>query len=347
MDFLRKTKSLKNKKIIFILSKCDELLSTEKLSDFYSLGIQKFIQVSAVHNKGISTLMSEIQKNLSNLKFKENLPNEENNNYTKISFIGRPNVGKSSLINAYLSEKRMIVSDTPGTTRDAVDAEITFNNDKFIIIDTAGIRKKGKIEPGLEKWSIARTLQSIERSDIVCLLLNAEESFVKQDQHIVEYALKAKKGLILLINKWDTQKELQNNKDIFFTKLKRKFTFLSWVPFVFISAKTKENIKEIFPLVKMIQEERNKRITTCKLNAFIRKIISKNPPKGAKRVKPKIFYLTQVDTAPPKFKVFVNKKEYFHFSYWRYLENQLRETFGFNGTFIEIDIVNRKSIYQT
>ncbi len=346
-ELLRKSNFIKTKHIIPVLSKCDEAKDDALLSQVYSLGFDNFIQVSAIHNTGVKKLVDRIQEDFKKMGYSKKVESEEvESDIPKISFLGRPNVGKSSLINALLSEERLIVSDIPGTTRDEIDVEIQWEKKKFIFVDTAGMRRRGKVEKGIEKWSIIRTMKSMEVADVSCIIINADEGILSQDQHIIERALEFKTGLILVINKWDLHEKGEEARDEFLLSLKRAFPFLSWTPAVFVSAKTKQNIIKIFPLVEKIVEERKKRITTGKLNTFLHEIMAKHPPKGTKRIKPKIFYISQVDINPPKFKVFVNKKEYFHFSYWRYLENRIREYFGFEGTVIDIEVEERKSLYQ-
>lgn len=347
-ELLRKSEATTKKPVIFALGKCDEPLPADRVAEFYSLGFSTPIQVSAIHKSGVETLLDRINQELRDLGYRKHDTKEEETEEVvpKIAFIGRPNVGKSSLINAFLSEERLIVSEVPGTTRDSVDSEVRWEKKPFIFIDTAGIRKRGKIEAGIEKWSIARTLQALDRADVACVLIDSEEGITSQDQHAVEQVLAAKKGLILIINKWDVQEKGEEARDEFLLDLRQRFPFLPWAPVLFVSAKNRTNIVKLFPLVEQVMEERKKRITTGKLNAFVREIISAHAPTGTKRVRPKIFYMSQVDINPPKFKIFVNKEEYFHFSFFRYLENKLREIFGFNGTALDIDIVDRESIYE-
>lgn len=348
VELLRKLKIAEDKPVIFGISKCDDKVSPSALAEFYVLGFGDPVQISAIHNKGIEDLIDRIQRILRELGYRKKDGEDEIdvNTTPKFALVGRPNVGKSSLVNAYLTEERLIVSDVSGTTRDSTDTEIRWEKQPFIFIDTAGIRKRGKIEDGIEKWALARTLQSIDKSDVVGVLLDGEEGITSQDQHVVEYALEAKKGIILIVNKWDTQEKGEEARNAFVWSLRERFPFLPWAPVLFVSAKNKTNIVKIFPLIQNIVEERSKRISTGKLNAFLREIMAKHHPTGTKTVRPKIFYMSQVDINPPKFKVFVNKQEYFHFSYFRYLENNIREYFGFHGTSIDIEIKDRDSIFE-
>jgi GTP-binding protein len=349
VKMLQRNPLYKEKIILPVLSKCDRPLISHEEAEFFALGLPFFLQVSAVHKNGIKVLQHKIQKSLEELgekKVKQEKDLEINEDIPKILFLGRPNTGKSSMINALLNENRCIVSDIPGTTRDAIDVHITYQENEYILIDTAGVRKRGKRDPGIEKWALSRTLDHLSRTDIVCLCIDAEIGVTEQDLHLMEYIKEYKTGLVLLVNKWDTKDDSEKTRNDFLWMLKKRFSFVSWCPVLFVSAKTKKNILHIFDNVKNIMEQRKIRIPTGKLNTLIRNAVQKNPPKGTKRVIPKIFYGSQVDTSPPKFKLYVNKKIYFHFSYWRYLENFFREYFGFWGTPLEFDICDRESIYQ-
>ena len=347
IDLLRKSKVAEEKPVIFAIAKCDSPVDPGDVAHFYSLGCGEPIQLSAIHNTGVDDFLDRIHKELRELGYrkKDALSELDENTVPKIALVGRPNVGKSSLVNSYLSEERLIVSDVSGTTRDATDTEVRWEKEPFIFIDTAGIRRRGKIEKGIEKWALARTLQTMDRADVIGVLIDGEEGIAAQDQHVVQHALDSKKGVILIVNKWDTQEKGEEARDEFIATLRAKFPFLAWAPVLFVSAKNKTNIVKLFPIVKGIMEERQRRVSTGKLNAFVREIVAKHHPTGIKTVRPKIFYMTQVEVSPPTFKVFVNKAEYFHFSYWRYLENQLREIFGFHGTAIDIEVKDRDSIY--
>ncbi len=332
------------KNVFLLVSKCDHGLSEVDVADYYNLWLDTPIQVSAIHKVGIKKLMDKIAFTLKKEWYSKYEKTEDES--PKIALLGRPNVWKSSLVNSFLKEERLIVSEIPWTTRDSTNTEVKHEKETYTLIDTAGIRRRGKVENGIEKWSIVRTLQGISEADVVCVLIDAEEWIVSQDQHVIEYALNAKKGIILIVNKWDTQEKWEAAKESFHWNLQQRFPFLAFAPVLFMSAKTTKNILKLFPVVKGIMEERNRRIPTWKINSFVREIVRKNQPTGTKRVYPKIFYMTQVDINPPRFKVFVNKKEYFHFSYFRYLENQLREFFGFQGTCLDIEIVDRDSAFQ-
>jgi GTP-binding protein len=340
-DFVRyiyKKQLLKEKNCIFCLSKCDYLRKEEDIAEFYSLGIDNFIQISAVHKLGIKELeraiLKKLPKKIDYIKPETELP--------KISVVGRPNTGKSSFLNALINQERFIVSEKSGTTRDANSLEIEFEGEKYCFVDTAGVRKRGKIEKGIEKWALSRTLQNLEVSDIACLFIDAKDGVVAQDQHIYEYLTKVNTGVIIVVNKWDLMEKGEIEEKKFLLHLRQKFPFLSWAPVLFVSAKNKKNLQRIFVSINAILKERQITIPTGKLNNYFKKMIARNAPRGTKRALPKIYYATQTGVNPPNFKIFVNKKELFHFSYFRYIENFLREHFGFWGTPIKFDVVDKE-----
>ena len=336
-DILRKSK----KSPILIANKCDNKEAEDRLTDIYKLGFGKPLEISAIHNSGIDELLEITKKSLVDLGFKKEKKQEEKSDEIKICFLGKPNVGKSSLVNALLGQNRVIVSDIPGTTRDATHTHITYDGSKFSLIDTAGLRKRGKIEKGIEKFSSLRCFHALDQSDIALLVLDFGEKLSKQDMHIAEFILEAKKGVILVINKIDLAGD-ESQRDKYISMIQRKFVFLPWAPLVVVSALKRKNIKKIFDLSKKIMEERNRRISTGRLNSFIKKITYKHAPSGTKRIKPKILYITQSGVNPPEFVLFVNDARAFHFSYRRYVENELRKEFGFDGTAVKIVYRNRK-----
>lgn len=340
-------KKWNSKPIIFAISKCDDKIDISKESSFYKLWFWKPIQISAIHNTWIDNLLDLLNKTIKERGFrKSDIERKNDNTIANIAFVWKPNVWKSSLINSLLNKEQLIVSDIPWTTRDAVDSIVKFNWEIYNIIDTAWIRRAWKVEKWIEKYSVIRTIKSLERADIACILIDSELWITSQDLSIISLILESKTWLIIIVNKWDLQEKWEDALNNFIWMLRYKMPFIPWAPVVFLSAKTSKWITKIFPIVKQIIEERNKRITTWKLNNFISKITNEHVPTGTKHVRPKIFYMTQVEVNPPKFNVFVNKEEYFHFSYFRYLENRLREHFWFAWTVIEIDIKERKSLYQ-
>lgn len=336
-EILRKSK----KPIILVASKCDNQKLEENVYNIYELGFGEPIQLSAIHKIGIETLEDTILKTLKKLKFKKRTkskPTEDGE--TQICILGKPNAGKSSLVNAILGQYRTIVSDIPGTTRDTTDTPVTFNGKAYNLIDTAGLRRRGKIERGIEKFSSLRCLSAIERSDVVVLLIDGEKGISQQDCHIAQFALEQEKGLIICINKIDLILEDSEYKEKFFSRLRRKFAFVPWAPVLFISAKDSINVNEIFTISDAIMKERKKRITTAEINSFLQKITIKHLPNSTKMRKPKFMYGSQVDTCPPKFVLFFKNSPHLHFSYPRYLENSIRKEYGFDGTAIHLTFKN-------
>lgn len=330
-DMLKKS----GKKVIVAVNKIDNEKRNDNIYEYYELGFDKVIPISGEHNVGIGELLEEITLNfpvLTNYEY--------DNDVTKFCIIGRPNVGKSSLINALLNEERAIVSNNAGTTRDAVDTEFTYNKKKYVVIDTAGIRKNGRIIESIEKYSVLRAMKAIERSDVCVVVINAEEGIIEHDKHIAGYALESGKAMVLVVNKWDT---VMNKNDIKgFTKLMRaEFQFLSYVPIVFLSAKTKKRIHTLMPEIDKVYENSKREIKTSVLNDVIRDAVLLNQPPSYKGKRLKIYFVNQSGIMPPKFTFSVNNKGLVHFSYERYLDNKLRENFDFEGTPITIQFKNR------
>ena len=322
-----------NKRVIVAINKVDSKESLEHQYDFYELGFETYIPISSEHNTGLYELLEEVCKD-----FKEY---EETDSDTRLKFsvIGRPNVGKSSLINALLNEERVIVSNEAGTTRDAIDTVLKYNGEEFVLIDTAGMRKKGKVFEAVEKYSLLRSLKAIDRSDICLLVLNAEEGIIEHDKHIASYALEKGKGLIIVVNKWDTV-ENKNTKD--FEKLIRaEFQFLSYAPIVYLSALTKKRIHTLMPEVLRVAENIKREIKTSTLNDVINEAYELNIPPSYKGKRLKIYFVAQTGIKPPKFTFNVNNKGLVHFSYYRYLENKLRESFDLIGTPIILQFKNK------
>ncbi len=331
-NILRKT----NKPVIIVANKCDNLAIETLSFNIYELGFGDPIQVSAIHKTGIEPLESQIEKTLKKLKFKKSPKKAKKESSIPICILGKPNAGKSSLVNALLGEDKVIVSEIAGTTRDITDTDITFGDQKYTLIDTAGIKRPGKTKRGIEKFSALRCLTGIERSEVVVLLIDGDLGLTSQDAHIAELVLEQKKGLIITVNKIDLMEKGEELRDRMIGQLRRRLSFIPWAPIVFISAKNKKNTREILKLTQAIVEERKKRIKTAELNVFLQKATHKHLPASAKNKKPKFFYGSQVEINPPKFVLFFRNPENLHFSYPRYIENSLRKEFGFNGTSIEI-----------
>ena len=328
-DILRNS----GKKVIVVINKIDNKKTEENIYDFYELGFDSYIPVSGEHGIGFFELFDEIVGNF--------LPNDNvvEDKRLKFSVIGRPNVGKSSLINALLNEERVIVSNVAGTTRDAIDTILKYNGEEFIIIDTAGMRKKGKVYENIEKYSLMRSMKAIDRSDLCLLVINAEEGIIEHDKHIAGYVLEKGKGLIIVVNKWD---KLENpNIKEYTQKIRNEFQFLSYAPIVFVSALTKKRIHTIMPEVLKVGENINREISTSLLNDVISEAYLLNIPPSYKGKRLKIYFTNQSGTKPPKFTFHVNNKGLVHFSYERYLENKLRENFELEGTPIVLQFKNR------
>jgi len=322
-----------NKNVIVVINKIDNKKTEENIYDFYELGFDTYIPVSGEHGVGFFELLDEVVKN-----FPKN-DVEQDDNRLKFSVIGRPNVGKSSLINALLNEERVIVSNVAGTTRDAIDTVMRYNEEEFVVIDTAGMRKKGKIYENIEKYSLLRSMKAIDRSDVCLLVINAEEGIIEHDKHIAGYVLEKGKGLIIVVNKWDTMDE-PNIKE-YTKKVRNEFQFLSYVPIVFVSALTKKRIHTIMPEVLKVSENIKREINTSVLNDVIMDAYMLNIPPSYKGKRLKIYFVNQSGTKPPKFTFHVNNKGLVHFSYERYLENKLRENFELEGTPIILQFKNR------
>ena len=328
-DMLRKT----DKKVIVAINKIDNKSSQEHMYDFYELGFDAYIPISAEHNTGIYELLDEITRD-----FKE-YQEEDQDDRLKFCIIGRPNVGKSSLINALLNEERVIVSNEAGTTRDAIDSVMKYNGEEFVLIDTAGMRKKGKVFESVEKYSLLRSLKAIDRSDLCLLVINAEEGIIEHDKHIAGYALEKGKGIIIVVNKWDTVKNPNISE---YTQLVRsEFQFLSYAPIVFLSALTKKRIHTLMPEILKVSENIKREIKTSVLNEVIQDAYALNLPPSYKGKRLKIYFVNQAGTKPPRFVFQVNNKGLVHFSYERYLENKLRENFELEGTPITIQFKNK------
>ena len=330
---LRKSK----KPVVLVVNKVDSLKEEDNAYEFYNLGIGDPITISASQGLGLGDMLDRIVEN-----FDKSIYEEEEDEYIRIAMIGKPNVGKSSLINRLLGEDRVIVSDIPGTTRDAIDSYLETEEGKFILIDTAGLRRKSKVKEEIERYSVVRTYAAIERADVCILMIDATEGITEQDERIIGYAHEMRKAIMVIVNKWDLVEKDDKTLDKFKKELQSKLKFLSYAEYLFISALTGQRTQKVLEKAKYCYDNYNKRVATGILNDVISKaILMKEPPVvGLKRMK--IYYATQVATKPPKFIFFVNDAEARHFSYERYLENQLRESFDFKGTGIQIEYRQRK-----
>ena len=322
------------KKVIVAINKIDSKLAREHMYDFYELGFDSYINVSAEQNEGIYELLQMITDDFKEYK-------EEENNSIKFSIIGRPNVGKSSLVNAILNEDRVIVSPIAGTTRDAIDTPFVYNKENFIVIDTAGMRKKGKIYETVERYSLLRSMKAIDRSDVCVLVINAEEGIIEHDKHIAGYAIEAGKALVIVVNKWDTIEDKDKEMKKFEQSIRNNFQFMPYVPIVYLSALTKKRIHTLMPQIIKVYNNSQKVIATNLLNNVLRDAYELNLPPSYKGKRLKIYFCNQVSVAPPTFNIQVNNKGLVHFSYERYLENKIRESFDFEGTPIKLVFKNK------
>ena len=333
-DMLRKS----HKPVILAVNKVDNLAKFgNDVYEFYNLGIGDPIPVSGASRLGIGDLLDAVVAH-----FDASQMEEEEDDRPRIAVVGKPNVGKSSLINKLLGENRVIVSNIAGTTRDAVDTEIVHNGVPYVFIDTAGLRRKNKIKEDLERYSIIRTVTAVERADVVIIVIDAKEGITEQDAKIAGIAHERGKGIIVAVNKWDAIEK--NDKTIYqyTNKLKETLSFMPYAEYIFISAETGQRLPKLFELVDAVRQNQNMRVATGVLNEIVSEAVAMQQPPSDKGKRLKIYYVTQVAVKPPTFVVFVNDKELMHFSYTRYLENQIRNAFGFRGTSLKFLIRERK-----
>ena len=323
-----------SKPVIVVVNKLDNDKRKDNLYNFYELGFSELVAVSASHNIGINELLNTITKDL---------PEEDiiDDDTIKFSIIGRPNVGKSSLINALLNEDRAIVSDIAGTTRDAIDTKFKYNHEDITVIDTAGMRKKGKIYESVEKYSLIRSLKAIDRSDVCVLVIDASTGIIEHDKHIASYALDAGKGIVICVNKWDTINNPDSDIKHWKEEIKNEFQFIPYAHVVFLSAKTKKRVNTLMPEVINAYNNNRKEVKTSLLNNIIMEAVSLHEPPSYKGKRLKIYFVSQTGTCPPKFTFSVNNKGLVHFSYERYLENQIRNNIDFDGTPIILQFKNK------
>ena len=320
-----------NKPVVFTVNKVDNPEMRADIYDFYALGFGEPFPISGSHGLGLGDLLDEVAKH-----FKDEGDDLYDEDTIRLSLIGRPNVGKSSLVNAILGEDRVIVSNIAGTTRDAIDTEYSYEGQDYVLIDTAGMRKKGKVYESTEKYSVLRALKAIERSNVVLVVLDAEEGIIEQDKRVAGYAHEEGKAIVIVVNKWDTLEKDSKTMKKFEDEVRKNFQFLDYAPIAFVSAKEKQRLRTLFPLINEASENHKKRVQSSTLNEVITDAIAMNPTPTDKGRRLKVFYATQVAIEPPTFVVFVNDEELMHFSYKRYLENQIRDAFGFEGTPIKI-----------
>lgn len=331
-DLLRRT----DKPTILVANKADSAARRDLAVDFYELGLGEPIVVSAYHGSGTGDLLDRVVENLPEF---EELPETEG---PKIAIVGRPNVGKSRLLNALLGQERSIVSDVPGTTRDSTDTQLIWAGQPLTLIDTAGIRRKGRVDAGIEYFSVLRSMRSIERADIVLLVIDATESFTAQDMHIAGYVEEQKKGMVVVVNKWDLVEKDANTMEEYRVRAREALEFMPYSPLTFISAKLGQRVNQVLEMALTVIDERSKRVPTAALNKMLKDAVAKHPPASKPGKWLKFYYMTQADVSPPTFILFCNDPLQVHFSYRRYLENQLREQFGFAGNPIRMSFRGRE-----
>ena len=324
-----------DKKVIVALNKIDDKAHEDNIYGYYELGFETIITCSAEHKRGIDKLLDEITKDFPVYS------TEPDDELIRFCVIGRPNVGKSSLVNAILGEERQIVSDIAGTTRDSADSKFTYDHNEYLVIDTAGMRKKGKVYEQIEKYSMIRSLKAIERADVAVIVVSAEEGIIEHDKHIVSYALEAGKAIVLVVNKWDTVKNKDEEIKHWKKKIAAEFQFIPYAPIVFLSAMTKSRIHTLMPAIIKAHDSYNKEVKTSLLNDIVRDAVALHEPPSYKGKRLKIYFVNQEDSRPPKFTFHVNSKGLVHFSYERYLENKIRESIDLEGTPIILKFKNR------
>ena len=325
------------KPVILAVNKVDNQDMLASLGEFYSLGLGEPIATSGEHGIGIGDILDKIIKVLPKVE------EEKYEDAITFSIIGRPNVGKSSLVNALLKKERVIVSNIVGTTRDSIDTKITRDGKDYVVIDTAGLKKRGKIYESIDKYSMLRALAAVDRSEIVLLVIDANEGIIEQDKHVVGYAIEKKKAVIIVVNKWDLVKREQNTQIKFEKKIRKEFQFLEYAPIIFVSAKTTSKVENIFDKIDMVHKAYDTHISTSLLNQVIQdaQLMNEAPDFNGGRLK--IYFVNQANSCPPTFVLFVNKPKYAHFSYLRYIENRLRSSFNLDGT--PIDLVLRERVW--
>ncbi len=330
-DLLRRA----DKPTILVANKADSLERRDAAYEYYEIGLGEPIAVSAYHGNGTGDLLDRIVESLPEIEV------EEETEGTRIAIVGRPNVGKSRLLNALLGQERAIVSDVPGTTRDSLDTELTWEGHPVTLIDTAGIRRRGRVEQGIERYSVMRSMRAIDRADIVILVIDATEDFTAQDLHIAGYVEEQKKGLVIVVNKWDLVEKDASTMDRYRDRAARELDFVAYAPLVFISAKLGQRVERVLETAFNVVAEREKRVPTAALNKLMRDAVAKHQPPSRPGKWIKFYYATQADVAPPTFVFFCNDPKQIHFTYRRYLENELRAAFGFVGSPLRISFRSR------
>ena len=337
-DLLRKS----HKPVVLAVNKVDSVAKYgNDVYEFYNLGIGEPVAVSAASRLGIGDLLDEVVKHFDSEQMEE-----EEDERPRIAVVGKPNVGKSSIINKLVGENRVIVSDIAGTTRDAVDTEVIHEGTPYVFIDTAGLRRKSKIKEELERYSIIRTVSAVERADVVVVVIDATEGVTEQDAKIAGIAHERGKGIIVAVNKWDAIEKTDKTIYEYTRKIKEVLSFIPYAEYIFISAATGQRLTKLFEMIDVVRQNQNLRVATGVLNEIMTEAVAMQQPPSDKGKRLKIYYMTQVAVKPPTFVIFVNDKELMHFSYTRYLENQIRNAFGFKGTSLKFLVRERKGKEQ-
>jgi GTP-binding protein len=349
-DRLRRT----SKPTILVVNKADNPRREQEAAEFYALGFDPSISISAQHGRSTGDLADLIVERLppaeASVQTDDDLTDTDRAELAeselgppRVAIVGRPNTGKSTFINRVIGQDRMIVSEIPGTTRDPVDSAVEVDGEPMILVDTAGIRRRGAIDRGIERYSVLRAMKAIDRADVAVVMTDATEGYTAQDAHVVGYVLEAGKGLVLVLNKWDVVEKDGHTADAWLKTLRREAPYLSWADIVFASAKSGQRVERILREAKRVADERLRRVPTGELNRLVADAVRKHPPAHVRNRLPKVFYATQAAVAPPTFVVFVNDPELIHFSYRRYLENRIRAEYGFLGTPIRLILRQRES----
>ncbi len=325
-----------SKPVVLALNKADSVNRRELAYEYYQLGLGEPMPISAYHGNGTGDMLDKVVESLP-----EHEDEEEEFEGPRIAIVGRPNVGKSALLNALLGQERAIVSDVAGTTRDSLDTQLLWNDEPITLIDTAGIRRRGRVEQGIERVSVMRSMRSIERADVVILVINAEDGFTTQDLHIAGYVEEQKKGLVVAVNKWDLIEKDHSTMDEWRAEAARELDFMAYAPVVFISAKLGQRVGQVIDTALNVLEQRQKRVSTAALNRVLKQAVDKHQPPSRPGKWLKFYYVTQADIEPPTFIFFTNDPKQIHFTYRRYLENELRKEFGFEGTPIRMSFRDR------
>jgi GTP-binding protein len=326
---LRKTQ----KPVVLVVNKVDHFNHHEAVHEFYGLGIGEPIPISAAHGMNTGDMLDVLVSH-----FQADMGQEYEPDVIKMAVVGRPNVGKSSLVNSLLGKERSIVSDIPGTTRDAIDSPFIWEGQRFVLIDTAGMRKKGRVEEGTERYSVIRSLRAVDRCDVALVMIDGKDGLTEQDKRIAGYVHEAGKGIILTVNKWDLVEKNDKTMRRYEQELREGLNFMAYAPTLFISALTRQRVSKLPELAKFVAEQHSHRVMTSVLNEVVQEAVQMNPTPGDKGKRLKILYATQAGVRPPHFILFVNEPKLMHFSYGRYLENQLRKNFGFEGTPLRITL---------